>query len=319
MFSQFTLRAKVLCAVIFAGVATLVALQWIEKRSEPIDLNEPSFSEGKPVKRDSQYLANLIQISEDIFSGGSPETIEGFRELKELGILTVVSVDGARPKIDMAEQMGLGYIHIPIGYDDISDEEKATLASIFSKSAPPYYFHCHHGKHRGPAALASALILTEKMSLDQAKQFLEMAGTSKHYDGLWGAVINTPKITTLPSPLPLRSVSEVSSMAKSMAMMDEVFDNLKLLKAQGWQADPTKPDITPNHQALMLLEHLKEIPRTSKSDQLKDADFMDYLKTNTEEAKELEQSLRQNDFPSANKILKQMKSSCIDCHSDFRD
>lgn len=302
----------------------LGSLLWLQAATRIDPVPDPDSSQvspvvEKPTKQDSPHLANLIQVSDSVYSGGTPDGAEGFAELKKLGIRTIISVDGAKPNVDLAQKSGLRYGHIPIGYSGIPDQQKATLASVFDECPPPYYFHCHHGKHRGPAALASGLILTGKMSASEATQFLKLAGTSKHYDGLWKAVAQTSKRMNLPAPLPLKSVTQVSSMASAMAEIDEIYDYLKDLKKRDWKPDPTKPDVTPTHQSLMLLELLKEIPRTSDEEQLKDPLFAKYLKANTLHAKELEHALRKDDFAAANKALKQLKSSCIDCHSDYRD
>ena len=273
----------------------------------------------RPIRKKSVHLANLISVSTSIYSGGTPDGTQAFNELKKLGIQTIVSVDGAKPRVDLAKQANMRYIHIPIGYDGISDEEKATLAEVFSQSSAPYYFHCHHGTHRGPAALASALRITRTISLEEANRYLTFAGTSSHYKGLWKAVEDSSKTMKLPPPLPLQSTTSVSSMAGAMAQIDEIYDNLKYLKKHQWKPDLSKPDITPAHQSLMLLELLKEIPRTSDNKQLQSPAFIKYLESNTTHAKELEQSLRLKNYTEASKSLKNLKSSCIDCHSDFRD
>ena len=78
-------------------------------------------------------------------------------ELARLGVKTIVNVDGATPKLEMAQKYGLDYIHIPIGYDGITAEQSAAMVRVMREREGPFYFHCHHGKHRGPTAAAVAL------------------------------------------------------------------------------------------------------------------------------------------------------------------
>ena len=54
--------------------------------------------------------------------GAEPHEDVAFAELAELGVRTVVSVDGAKPQADAARHHGLRYVHIPIGYDGVSEE-----------------------------------------------------------------------------------------------------------------------------------------------------------------------------------------------------
>src|SRR5688572_19279104 len=54
-----------------------------------------------------------------LYSGGQPDGDAGFASLEKLGVKTVISVDGARPEIDVAKSHGMRYVHLPIGYNDV--------------------------------------------------------------------------------------------------------------------------------------------------------------------------------------------------------
>lgn len=275
-------------------------------------------------KKEDNLLANLIQVTKNIYSGGSPDNHEAFVQLKELGVKTIISVDGAKPLNELADEMSIRYVHIPIGYDGISDIQKATLSSVLVQCAPPYYFHCHHGKHRGPAAVASLLVLNNKSTLRDALDFMKLAGTSPHYKGLWNDVRNTIDQKDLPSPEPLQPVSKVSSMVESMTQIDITFEHLKALEKNNWQVTETTPDITATHQALLLLENYKELPREFGGENLTTNNatsslFNKHLKQSTDLSIELESALRNNKLSQATSLMKNLRSSCIDCHSDFRD
>lgn len=49
-------------------------------------------------------LPNVLRISDQLLSGGSPEGDEGFRSLQALGVKTVITVDGARPEVEQARR-----------------------------------------------------------------------------------------------------------------------------------------------------------------------------------------------------------------------
>jgi len=156
-----------------------------EGRASPDQSAEgPLFPLG-PAGHDFPHLHNLLRVSNRIYSGGEPEGEKAFTELTQLGIRTVVSVDGARPDVQSAERHGLRYVHIPIGYDGISLEAGQMLQRLVQDAEGPFYIHCHHGVHRGPAAAAIACVAEGIVSGPESEAILEKAGTSRSYAGLW--------------------------------------------------------------------------------------------------------------------------------------
>jgi len=67
------------------------------------------------------------------------------------------------------------YIHVPIAYSGLSREQEIRIASAISGAEGPLYLHCHHGKHRGPAAAATALVcLGEITPDDRSRRALDL-------------------------------------------------------------------------------------------------------------------------------------------------
>ncbi|MGB0716674.1 MAG: hypothetical protein ACPGXK_12395, partial [Phycisphaerae bacterium] len=137
---------------------------------------------------DRAGLKNLFQLGDEIYSGSAPSTAKSFAVLASLGIRTIISVDGGRPDLSAASARGFRYVHIPLGYDGINEGEGLLLAKALLELERPIYVHCHHGKHRGPAAVATALVMLDEFSMKAAQDFLTVAGTSLHYDGLLASV-----------------------------------------------------------------------------------------------------------------------------------
>jgi protein tyrosine phosphatase (PTP) superfamily phosphohydrolase (DUF442 family) len=104
-----------------------------------------------PRKIQAAGLHNVYRITDKLMSGSSPDVDAGFKSLKELGVKTVISVDGAKPDIVHAHKYGLRYVHIPFGYDGIPRQQVLRLARAVRDLPGPIYIHCHHGVHRGPA------------------------------------------------------------------------------------------------------------------------------------------------------------------------
>src|SRR5262245_55603645 len=75
----------------------------------------------EPTRLNSAYLPNAFRIHAKVMSGGLPAGEAAFAELAELGVKTIISVDGAKPDVMAAERHGLRYVHLPHGYDGISE------------------------------------------------------------------------------------------------------------------------------------------------------------------------------------------------------
>ena len=78
-----------------------------------------SLQESGPKKLASKHLPNAIQVRSGVISGGLPEGPAAFAELRDLGVQTIISVDGAKPDLDLAKEFSMRYVHIPHGYDGI--------------------------------------------------------------------------------------------------------------------------------------------------------------------------------------------------------
>src|SRR5207302_312223 len=145
---------------------------------------------------------------------------EGFRSLRDLGVKTVISVDGAKPDLARARRYGLRYVHVPIGYDGVPEQQALRLARAVRDLPGPVYLHCHHGKHRGPAAAAVVRrCLDEKCSVGQAVQWLRQAGTDPRYTGLYAApekfgALSDEELGRVPAEFP--EVAPVAALAELM-------------------------------------------------------------------------------------------------------
>lgn len=263
-------------------------------------------------------LHNLMQLSKDVYSGSEPEGDEAFESLKMLGIRTIVSVDGATPKVELAKKFGMTYVHIPIGYDAVPLAARLALTRVSQESMTPIYIHCHHGKHRGPAAVA--IVCHAKKITDAAGGLLilEKAGTSRDYAGLWRDVENyvvPPDGTVLPE---LVEVAEVETLPAAMARIDRTFDNLKLCATQEWKSPAQHPDLVATQKALQLQEAFHEANRLLPKDKY-DETFRKWLIESDQMASKLHAALNSNDTARASATLTSLQKSCQQCHAKYRD
>jgi protein tyrosine/serine phosphatase len=66
-------------------------------------------------------------------------------------------------------------------------ERAAELAKAVRDLPGPIYIHCHHGKHRSPAAAAVACVAAGLLAPERAPAVLKEAGTSPNYRGLFAS------------------------------------------------------------------------------------------------------------------------------------
>jgi protein tyrosine phosphatase (PTP) superfamily phosphohydrolase (DUF442 family) len=281
-----------------------------DSQSSPAGLQEA-------VPKELPGLHNVHRATKIVYLGSEPHGEEAFISLKKLGITTIVSVDGATPDVELAKKHGLRYIHIPTGYDGVDEAAAKTLTRVAKEIQTPLYVHCHHGKHRGPAAAAIVCLASGTLTHDQAIALMKTAGTGKDYTGLWKDVKNfqpLPENAELPR---LVEVAQLDSFPAAMAQLDRNFDNLKLLKMAGWKTPTENPDLNPANEALLLQEALHECVRNLEAE--REPQFREWLQQSDAMASALRRALQANDLPAADPLLNALEEKCVQCHVAFRN
>ena len=96
-------------------VATLAANR---QEQTPTESSKKGETNG-PERLEIRGIENTFRLSPRLYSGGDPHGTEALTALKELGVRTIISVDGAHPDVELARKYGLRYVHLPHGYDGI--------------------------------------------------------------------------------------------------------------------------------------------------------------------------------------------------------
>ena len=277
----------------------------------------------RPIKVDAPHLPNAFRLHEKVISGGLPEGDEAFEELKHLGVKTVISVDGAKPDVAIAKKYGMRYVHLPHGYDGIPEGRAQELAKAVHDLPGPIYIHCHHGKHRSPAAATVACVATGLLEPADALGVLTTAGTSKNYRGLYQSAesarrIDDTKLAALKADFP--ETANLPPMAEAMVAIEHTHDHLKSIAAAKWKSPPDHPDLDPAHEVLLLREHFTEFLRTDAV-KLEPARFGELAKEGEAAAGDLETILREPSLSAdrATKAFEKVTNNCTACHREFRD
>jgi protein tyrosine phosphatase (PTP) superfamily phosphohydrolase (DUF442 family) len=273
-------------------------------------------------------LHNVRRLTANLYSGSNPEGDPGFSSLQKLGIKTIITVDGARPDVARAHQYGMRYVHLPIGYDGVPESQALRITKAVRDLPGPVYIHCHHGKHRGPAAAAVAhLWLDPKCSVETAVAEMHQAGTDPRYTGLYAAPgqLRRPtaaELDQLPAVFP--EVAEVEALAQIMVGVDDRWEHLKRVRAAGWQVPPDHPDLDPSHEALQLLDLYREAIRLPQT-KARPAEFRSLLAEAEDAATKLESFLRAGkkqgrvETTAVEQELQRLNGTCTRCHAAYRD
>ena len=262
-------------------------------------------------------LHNLIQVSPRLYSGSEPHGSESFTRLKELGVTAILSVDGAVPDVEAARAFGIRYVHIPIGYDGISKEEAAAMTRVMREVQGPVYVHCHHGKHRGPAAAAICALADGTFQQGDGETLLKLAQTSPDYAGLYRDVAAFQPLPTDAELPMLVEVAEIEPLVAAMARLGRLHDELKAMQTAGWQPDAEHPDRLPNQVALLLMEELRESGRNLSAGY--GDDFVAMMKDCETAANAMAEQLAAGDNTAADASFKSAQAACAACHKDYRN
>ena len=279
-------------------------------------------------------IENVWRMDSNLLSGGDPVGESGLQLLKSKGVKTIVSVDGAAPLLEESKQLGLRYVHIPIGYDGIPVDSQRLLSQAFAQLPKPIYVHCHHGKHRGPAAASIMARFGLGWTPEQASKFMKLAGTSADYPGLYESVkqfeaVTFKDVAAIKTPLP-ESV-DVPAMVDLMVQVDSRFDHLKAwsaitLQGHGYGTKPSSK-IDPVQEAVQLRELIRESSRLPECRDKPDLfrESMSHLESDlstwieTIKAEGSSESLSDQTKSKLSAILKSSANRCVTCHRSFRD
>jgi protein tyrosine phosphatase (PTP) superfamily phosphohydrolase (DUF442 family) len=276
-------------------------------------------------QRAAKTIHSYVRVSPRIASGASPETDEDFAALAATGVKSIVSVDGAKPPVELAKKHGIRYVHLPIGYDGITEGRALELAKAFDVLGKdgPVFVHCHHGKHRGPAACSIAQFVLEGATNADTVAYMKKAGTNPKYKGLYefASAYRPPTREELDAlPVYLPEAAPTSGLQDAMVKVDFHWENLKAAKKAKWGPPADNPDVDPPHEATMLAEQYREIarlPEVAKEPQ----SFHDELARSEAAAWALSKALTRGalDAAAATKAFESGEASCTACHTGFRD
>ncbi len=127
-----------------------------------------------------QHVRNFGEVDQTVWRGGAP-TDEALRELKSLGVSTVVDLrqegPGRQHERELVEQLGMRYQHVPLRSTTAptQDEIKQILGFLLGQPSGKVYVHCLRGKDRTGTVIACYRIQHDgwdnQRALEEAKSY----------------------------------------------------------------------------------------------------------------------------------------------------
>ena len=145
----------------------------------PIETAQPVELPGCP---------NLHKVSDDLYRGAQP-TAEGMKQLKELGVRTIVNLRSFHSDRDEIGDLELNYEHIFMKAWHPEDKEVVRFLRIVADEAnKPVFVHCQHGSDRTGTMCAIYRIAVQGWERKDAIKEMTDGGYGFHY--VWQNLID---------------------------------------------------------------------------------------------------------------------------------
>ncbi len=277
--------------------------------------------------QDDEHLHNVFRLSESIISGSEPHGEEAFRQMQAMGVKTILSVDGKIPDAELADKYGMKYVHVPIQYSGILEPEMLRIAKTFREQDGPFYVHCFHGKHRGPAAAAVGRVVRDGAPRDVAiAEMRQWCGTAESYEGLYRSIADGPipeSATTQRLSWDFPAAHPLEGFRHAMIEVSRVHDQLKYLYRRDWQVDADHPDVDALNEATQLASIYRTASELEDVNQ-KPADLRGWVDDSATASVGLRDAIAawragDGDVESVDTAYEQVTQLCSTCHKSYRN
>ena len=145
-------------------------------------------SRERAVRIEKSGLPNFRRISDDLCAGGEP-TVEGFRQLKAMGVKTVINLRFFHKNSEKISSTGLAYEEIPMNTWHAEDEDVIRFLKLLAdRNRSPFFVYCQHGADRTGLLCAVYRIVIQGWTKDEAIAEMTQGGFGFH--GIWQNLVD---------------------------------------------------------------------------------------------------------------------------------
>jgi hypothetical protein len=132
----------------------------------------------------------IVEVAPGIYRGPAPETAADFRQIRDLGVRTVLDLRKfRRRKMDdtcrCARAHGMGYVRAPVSFRPQRDcSPERALRLLTSPHLQPVYIHCELGRDRSGLIIGLYRVRYEGWSPCDAYAEMQQLGFNERLRGL---------------------------------------------------------------------------------------------------------------------------------------
>jgi protein tyrosine phosphatase (PTP) superfamily phosphohydrolase (DUF442 family) len=283
---------------------------------------------GRTLVKPITTLPSAFRFTDKVCCGPAPADERDFQKLKDLGIKSVICVDGTAPDAVTGKRYGMMSVHVPTTYDGISADTARVLARAVKDLPAPVYIHCNCGINRAPAAASMALITLGEMSAEDGVKNMNTIGVQKIFQGLYSCVEKATKVDARVLEMlevRLKERAETQPIVKTMDDMKKYWKHLDNAAKTGWKmTEDERTDAAKDATELVVRSiELRKLPGMKN----RPADFQKFVADGESAAVALEKVLNNREIKTLQSqdidVLKDrfnaVTKSCVDCHTPYRD
>ena len=149
------------------------------QKARPAEWAVPLKVEGVP---------NLHRITPTVYRSAQP-TLQGFKNLKQMGIQTVINLRGGDDDDRAAVEVGFRLESIPLSAAHIRHDSNVRILRLLGQAERgPILVHCQHGADR--TGMICALYRMVYQGWDRGKAIEEMRKGGYGFHAIWGGLVD---------------------------------------------------------------------------------------------------------------------------------
>jgi protein tyrosine/serine phosphatase len=173
----FILKKRIVFSLLLIAALVLLFFHFSSKTVSPPRAASPR---DWAVRIEKAGLPNLHRISKDLYGGGQP-TAEGFRQLKAMGVKTIINLRFFHSGQERIAGTDLAYEEVPMNVWHAEDEDAVRFLKLLAnKKRAPFYFYCHLGADRTGLLCAVYRIVIQDWTKDEAIAEMTRGGFGFH-------------------------------------------------------------------------------------------------------------------------------------------
>ena len=174
------LSVVIAAGILIWGLNAFVRSLPIDEEVAAIDESANEVLNGRAVRLNFEGCENLHRITENLYRGAQPGA-EGFKNLENSGIKTVVNLRTNHDDEELLEGTSLRYVRIAMNTWAPKHEDVAEFLKIATEAtAQPVFIHCKHGADRTGTMVAAYRVVVQGWTKERAVREMTAGGFGYH-------------------------------------------------------------------------------------------------------------------------------------------